>query len=82
MKSIFRSTLEADNDRHGIWHACCGLASGTLVRAIILVAILLLALNGCASLLDGKFVTKDGKESPFQPVPDRYAPPKDPTARF
>jgi len=82
MKSIFQSSLEADNDRHQISQVCHGLATRTFVKAIVLIAILLPALNGCASLMDGKFVTKDGKESPFNPLPDRYAPPKDPTARF
>ncbi len=45
------------------------------------MALLLPAFNGCASLMDGKYVTKDGKEGPFHPMTDRYAPPKDPTAR-
>jgi hypothetical protein len=82
MKTIFRNSLGADKDRHGIWRACRILGTRTLVKAFVLMAILLPALNGCASLMDGKFVTKDGKESPFNPLPDRYAPPKDPTARF
>jgi hypothetical protein len=43
---------------------------------------LLAALAGCASLMDAKFVTKDGKESPFKPMPDRYEVPSDPTARY
>jgi len=55
---------------------------GTLLKALVLMALLLPALNGCASFLDGKYVTKDGKEGPFQPMTDRYAPPKDPAARF
>jgi hypothetical protein len=54
----------------------------TLLKALILIALLLPALNGCASLLDGKYVTRDGKDGPFHPMTDRYAPPKDPTARF
>jgi hypothetical protein len=39
-------------------------------------------LTGCATLMDGKFVTKDGKESPFKQKPDRYEVPTDPTARY
>ncbi len=52
-----------------------------LIFAVILV-VFQLSLNGCASILDGKFVTKDGKESPFNPMEDRYAPPKNPNSPF
>ncbi|HTY25725.1 MAG TPA: hypothetical protein VMC85_21525 [Desulfomonilaceae bacterium] len=55
---------------------------GKIINIIVAIVLLLATLNGCASLLDGKFVTKDGKESPFKPMTDPYAPPKDPTARF
>jgi hypothetical protein len=82
MKTIFQTSLEADKDRRRIWRLCRNLGTRTFVKAIILMVILLPALSGCASVTDGKFVTKDGKETPFRPLPDRYAPPKDPTARF
>ena len=55
---------------------------GRIIKSIVAIVLLLSALSACAALLDGKFVTKDGKESPFKPMTDPYAPPKDPTARF
>lgn len=36
----------------------------------------------CAALTEGKFVTKEGKESPFKPQVDSNAPPRDPTERY
>ena len=56
-----------------------------IVKLIILLIFLAMAptfLSGCASLSDGKFVTKEGKESPFNPMTDRYAPPKDPMSNY
>jgi len=42
-----------------------------------------LFLNSCSALMDGKFVTKDGKTSPFSVQhKDPYSPPKDPTQRY
>ncbi len=52
------------------------------MRFFVVILALLAALTGCASLLEGKFVTKDGKESPFKQKPDRYEIPTDPTARY
>jgi PBP1b-binding outer membrane lipoprotein LpoB len=48
---------------------------------ILLVALLAL-LASCSSLMDGKYVHKDGKESPYKATHDPYEPPKDPTSRF
>ncbi len=55
---------------------------GKLIIVLIFLAMAPTLLSGCASLLDGKFVTKDGKESPFNPMTDRYAPPKDPMSNY
>jgi len=52
------------------------------MRCFVVIVVLLTALAGCASLMDGKFVTKDGKETPFKQAPDRYEVPADPTARY
>ena len=46
------------------------------------VFMLLAFLSSCSSVLEGKYVHKDGKESPYKPTRDPYEPPKDPTARF
>jgi hypothetical protein len=48
---------------------------------LIIVPAVLLCLWGCAALLDGKFVTKPGKETPFKPMINPYEAPKDPTGR-
>ncbi len=53
-----------------------------IMRFLLVILVLLAAITGCASLLDGKFVTQDGKESPFKQAPDRYEVPTDPTARY
>ena len=53
-----------------------------IMRVFVVMVTLLAALSGCSKLLDGKFVTKDGKESPFKPLPDKYEVPTDPTARY
>ena len=55
---------------------------GKILIILMCVALGPACLSGCAALSDGKFVTKDGKQSPFNPTPDRFAPPKDPTSRF
>jgi len=55
---------------------------GKILIIIMFVALAPAYLGGCVALSDGKFVTKDGKQSPFMPTPDRYAPPKDPTSPF
>jgi uncharacterized protein YceK len=47
---------------------------------VIVIAIALL-LNGCASLMDAKFTTKEGKPSPFTPPDDKIGPPPDPAMR-
>ena len=48
---------------------------------ITLVSLTLL-LNGCAALMDGKYVSEKGKPSPFKaPEPDKYEIPSDPTMR-
>jgi hypothetical protein len=52
---------------------------GKLVVVLTFLALGPIFLSGCASLTDGKFVTKDGKDTPFNPMVDRYAPPKNPT---
>jgi len=39
-------------------------------------------LCGCAALTQGKFVTRDGKESPFQGRDDRHERFQDPYGRF
>ncbi len=52
----------------------------------ILLVIMLLGLvaflGSCSTLMDGKFVTKDGKESPFKPPDDTHKPFNDPTSPF
>jgi len=55
---------------------------GKSLIIIIFVALVPACLSGCVALSDGKFITKDGKQSPFTPTPDRYAPPKDPASPF
>ena len=48
---------------------------------VTLVSLTLL-LNGCAAIMDGKYVSEKGKPSPFQaPEPDKYQIPSDPTMR-
>ena len=55
---------------------------GKIIIILILTAVAPACLSGCAALSDGKFVTKEGKQSPFNPMTDRYAPPKDPMSPF
>ena len=58
---------------------------GMINRILIILMLVALApayLGGCSALSDGKFIAKDGKQSPFMPAPDRYAPPKDPTSPY
>jgi len=45
----------------------------------LIVAVALL-LNGCTAITDTKFVTEDGKKSPFFSQKDLYEPPQDSTA--
>jgi len=45
---------------------------------VILTAAALL-LNGCASLTDVKFSTREGRPSPFTPQEDKIGPPPDPS---
>lgn len=47
-----------------------------------MIVVLSAWITGCAAVMDGKYVTKDGKESPFSQKPDRYEVPSDPTARY
>jgi len=49
--------------------------------ALAFICALLTVLSSCAALLDGKFVPRDGKETPFKPLHNPYEPPRDPTAR-
>jgi hypothetical protein len=51
------------------------------MKKLLLFAVVLLCLSGCATLLDGKFVTGEGKKSPFMPQRDPYQPFTDPTMR-
>ena len=81
-KVVLTTNLATDEDHQGTVFTRLRFLARILVKALVLIALLFPALNGCASLMDGKYVTKDGKESPFNPMTDRYAPPKDPTARF
>ncbi|MCX5874403.1 MAG: hypothetical protein NTY51_14390 [Deltaproteobacteria bacterium] len=48
---------------------------------LILLTILTVALNGCASLMDAQFQTKDGKESPFKPKVNQHEPIRAPVYR-
>jgi len=42
----------------------------------------LLILNSCSALTEGRFVTRDGKPSPFQPqTREMYEPPREPHFR-
>jgi len=53
------------------------------MRALFAVIIaLLLFLNSCASLMDAKFTTRDGKESPFKPQREFNPAPKDPLSNY
>jgi orotate phosphoribosyltransferase len=45
-----------------------------------ITVVVALFLNSCAALMDGKFVTKDGKESPYKKQRNLYEMPKDPTS--
>jgi hypothetical protein len=54
---------------------------GMLKLALAVICALLPLLSGCASLLDGKFVGREGKESSFKPIHNPYEFPRDPTAR-
>jgi hypothetical protein len=56
-------------------------ANGMKILFAVVIAFVLF-LNGCAALMDGKFVTQDGKESPFQKHPSPYELPRDPTQRW
>ncbi len=59
----------------------CLVALPHLSKIFILTAYVLLA--GCSTLSDGKFVSRDGKTSPFQA--DKQLPyelPSDPTRRY
>jgi len=58
------------------------LAVGKMAKLFLVIVVLFGVLTGCAALMDGKYVTKDGKESPFKQKPDRYEVPADPTARY
>ena len=51
-------------------------------KHFLVVLVLLPFLGSCASLMDGRFVPKEGKDTPYKPQIDQYEPPKDPTARF
>jgi PBP1b-binding outer membrane lipoprotein LpoB len=48
----------------------------------IAITSLTLLLNGCSTLMNGKYVSKDGKPSPFHSAdPNPYEVPSDPTLR-
>jgi PBP1b-binding outer membrane lipoprotein LpoB len=47
-------------------------------KFFVLITAVALLFNGCATLMDGKFVTKDGKKSPFMPHRNTFNPPVDP----
>jgi hypothetical protein len=53
-----------------------------VLKKLLLIVVIVPLLSSCASLLDGKFVTKDNKPGPFQPQIDKYEMPKDPTSPF
>lgn len=55
--------------------------SGLLRLALTLICALVPLLSSCASLLDGKFVGREGKDSSFKPIHNPYEFPRDPTAR-
>lgn len=52
------------------------------ILPVIILLSLAVFLGGCSSLMDGKFVTRDGKETPFKPPDDSHKPPSDPTSPF
>ena len=86
-RQAIKVTKTVDRQPHEV-HAlkCAGQAShrlthGFLKAALVIICALLPALNGCAALLDGKFVPRDGKQTPFKPLSNPYEPPRDPTAR-
>jgi uncharacterized protein YceK len=45
----------------------------------VILAAIIIFLNGCASLLDVKYTSEDGKKSPYMPQKNPYEPPRDPT---
>jgi PBP1b-binding outer membrane lipoprotein LpoB len=52
------------------------------MKALITILLsLTFFLGGCSSLLDGQFVTKDGKESPFKPQVNQHEPIQAPSYR-
>jgi hypothetical protein len=61
-----------------MWNASCA----RFLRRGGLALILALMLGGCAGILDGRVVTKEGKESPYKVMTDKYEPPRDPTTQF
>lgn len=53
------------------------------IKILFVVACIILpTLSGCAALTQGRYVPQDGKKSPFEPIRDRYEPPKDPIANY
>jgi hypothetical protein len=54
----------------------------TTNRYVGLLAVVLLSLGGgCATLTEGKIVTREGRETPFKPMSDQYSLPKDPVTQ-
>ncbi len=47
-------------------------------KVFAVIVALLLFLNSCSALMDGKVVTRDGKETPFKAEKNLYPAPSDP----
>ena len=66
--------------REGQWNDSCSGWSDMFIKFLFGIAVALaLFLNSCAAIMDGNYVTRDGKKSPFQKQRDVYEIPKDPT---
>jgi hypothetical protein len=51
-------------------------------KLLLTILVLVPFLVSCAGLMDGRFVPKEGRESPYKVQPDPYEFPKDPTSRL
>ena len=81
MSSGFRQEAFHDKDRTSKGRSLSFSRPREMKKLLLFAVVVLLCLNSCASLLDGKFITKEGKKSPFTPQRDPYQPFTDPTMR-
>lgn len=60
----------------------CGSAIPSMKPLFAVIVVLVLFLNSCASIMDAKFTTRDGKDSPFKPQKEFNPAPKDPLSHY